>query len=52
MSIPDNQRQQILVVDDDQSVSDSLERILKAAGYEVKTANSGMEALCDWWFGY
>lgn len=45
MPTPDSQKRRILVVDDDQSVSDSIERILKDAGYEVKTANSGVEAL-------
>ncbi|MBK8459853.1 MAG: response regulator transcription factor [Micropruina sp.] len=35
----------ILVVDDDQAVRDSLARSLKYTGYEVTTANDGLEAL-------
>ena len=35
----------ILVVDDDQAVRDSLARSLQYSGYEVTTANDGVEAL-------
>lgn len=35
----------ILVVDDDQAVRDSLARSLMYSGYEVTTANDGVEAL-------
>src|SRR5215211_8776025 len=35
----------ILVVDDDQAVRDSLKRSLEYSGYEVSTANDGVEAL-------
>lgn len=35
----------ILVVDDDQAVRDSLARSLQYSGYEVATANDGLEAL-------
>ena len=37
--------QHILVVDDDQAVRDSLKRSLEYSGYEVSTANDGVEAL-------
>ena len=36
---------QILVVDDDQAVRDSLKRSLEYSGYEVSTATDGVEAL-------
>lgn len=36
---------QILVVDDDQAVRDSLARSLQYSGYEVSTAEDGLEAL-------
>jgi len=36
---------QILVVDDDQAVRDSLSRSLHYSGYEVITAGDGLEAL-------
>jgi two-component system response regulator MprA len=36
---------EILVVDDDQAVRDSLERSLKYSGYEITTAADGVEAL-------
>src|SRR5215203_5747908 len=36
---------QILVVDDDQAVRDSLKRSLEYSGYEVNTAIDGVEAL-------
>ena len=35
----------ILVVDDDQAVRDSLKRSLQYSGYEVASANDGIEAL-------
>lgn len=38
---------QILVVDDDQAVRDSLARSLKYSGDEVITAGDGIEALAD-----
>lgn len=39
------QQQTILVVDDDRAVRDSLARSLKYSGYEVITANDGVDAL-------
>ena len=38
---------QILVVDDDQAVRDSLARTLRYNGYEVTTASDGLEALAQ-----
>jgi len=35
----------VLVVDDDPSVSQGLSRLLRQSGYEVATANTGLEAL-------
>jgi CheY-like chemotaxis protein len=40
-----SEKQQILVVDDEQSVRNSLALILKAAGYVVSTATDGFDAL-------
>jgi len=36
---------QILVVDDEQSVRDTFARLLSAAGYDVSTAQNGLDAL-------
>src|SRR3954468_23305558 len=38
-------KQQILVVDDDAAVRDSLTMLLQSSGYEVSTAGNGFEAL-------
>jgi len=38
-------RHQVLIVEDDASVRDSLALLLKASGYDVNTANNGVEAL-------
>jgi CheY-like chemotaxis protein len=38
-------RHQVLIVDDDAGVRDSLALLLKASGYEVSTATNGVEAL-------
>jgi CheY-like chemotaxis protein len=38
-------RPEILVVDDDEAVRDSLALLLKASGYDVSTASNGFEAL-------
>lgn len=40
-----DERQRVLVVDDEKSVRDLLERVLKGAGYDVVTAANGQEAL-------
>jgi DNA-binding response OmpR family regulator len=37
-------KKRILVVDDDESVRESLKRVLKGAGYEVVLAGGGLEA--------
>jgi CheY-like chemotaxis protein len=47
MSTLSNQRPRILVVDDDETVSGTIERALRVAGYEVKTAGSGEDALSE-----
>jgi DNA-binding response OmpR family regulator len=41
----DSGKNQILVVDDEQNVRDSLALILKAAGYVVSTATDRFDAL-------
>jgi CheY-like chemotaxis protein len=38
-------RHQVLIVEDDASVRDILALLLKASGYDVNTANNGVEAL-------
>ncbi len=38
-------RHQVLIVDDDDAVRDSLSLLLKASGFEVSTAADGLEAL-------
>jgi CheY-like chemotaxis protein len=38
-------RHQVLIVDDDAGVRNSLALLLKASGYEVRTATNGVEAL-------
>lgn len=38
-------RHQVLIVEDDAAVRNSLALLLKASGYEVNTANNGVEAL-------
>ena len=38
-------RHQVLIVEDDPSVRNSLALLLKASGYDVNTANDGVEAL-------
>jgi CheY-like chemotaxis protein len=38
-------RHQVLIVEDDASVRNSLALLLKASGYDVNTANNGVEAL-------
>lgn len=39
-------RPPILVIDDDESITSTIETFLKAKGYEVTIANDGEEALC------
>ncbi len=39
------QQRRILVVDDEQTVRDFLQRVLETAGYTVITASNGLEAL-------
>lgn len=46
-STPENLRHRILVVDDDQSVRDSLRRSLEFNGYDVSLAGDGAEALAS-----
>ena len=41
----DPRRHQVLIVDDDTAVRNSLALLLKASGYEVSTATNGSEAL-------
>ena len=36
---------QIMVVDDDESIRDSLALVLESSGYETVTANNGFDAL-------
>ncbi|HWS17250.1 MAG TPA: response regulator [Candidatus Elarobacter sp.] len=38
-------RHQVLIVDDDAAVRNSLALLLKASGYEVSTASNGVEAM-------
>ena len=38
-------KKQVLIVDDDQSVRDSVGMLLTAVGYEVSTAKHGFDAL-------
>ena len=38
-------RHQVLIVDDDDAVRDSLSLLLKASGFDVSTAADGLEAL-------
>ena len=38
-------KRQVLVVDDDPSVRDSVARLLTSAGYDVAAAEDGLEAL-------
>lgn len=39
------QEKSILIVDDEESVRESLEKVLKKAGYQTRTASSGEEAM-------
>jgi CheY-like chemotaxis protein len=43
--MPDNTKLQILVVDDDASVRESLEMLLMSVGYDAAVANNGASAL-------
>lgn len=45
MSLPNETRQRILVVEDDAQMRDLLERVLLRIGYEVLTVSNGSEAL-------
>ncbi|HLN46011.1 MAG TPA: response regulator [Candidatus Sulfotelmatobacter sp.] len=38
-------KKSVLIVDDEESIRTSLQRILERAGYRVKTANTGKEGL-------
>lgn len=40
-------RHQVLIVEDDAAVRKTLALLLKASGYEVTTANNGVEALAQ-----
>ena len=40
-------RHQVLIVDDDDAVRDSLSLLLKASGFEVSTAADGLEVPCS-----
>jgi len=42
-----NTKLKVLVIDDDEAVSRSFDRVLSEKGYEVSTARSGLEALED-----
>jgi CheY-like chemotaxis protein len=43
--MPNPSRHEILVVDDDEAVRDSLSLVLKSAGYDITTAINGFDAL-------
>ena len=43
--MPNRSKAQILVVDDDPGVRESLEMLLMSAGYDVATANDGISAV-------
>jgi DNA-binding response OmpR family regulator len=40
-------KQRVLIVDDDSSVRESIQKVLRGAGYEVKTASDDKEALAQ-----
>jgi two-component system response regulator FixJ len=46
-SPPEQRQAQICVVDDDESVADSLKSLLKIFGYDVRSYNSGVDFLAD-----
>src|ERR1700758_1908052 len=46
-SPPEPSHQQICVVDDDESVADSLKSLLEIFGYDVRSYNSGVDFLAD-----
>ena len=43
--MPDTEKQRILVVDDDPTISDVVTRYLQSDGYDVQVAFDGEEAL-------
>ena len=46
-SPPEQRQAQICVVDDDESVADSLKSLLEIFGYDVRSYNSGVDFLAD-----
>ena len=46
-SPPEQSHEQICVIDDDESVADSLKSLLETFGYDVQSYNSGADFLAD-----